>query len=824
MFGVIKAVNESDLAVSLSSFLTGFVSCKNVGRIHRQQMEAALAHNSELPDLRKMYSRGEHIQCVVLSCSSPPDKKRIELSIDPADFNRRLSLEDISHPLLLMAEVVSHEDHGCQLDLGMAGEVFGFVKDAAGFPIGKSLLCAASRSSSAKSRVLDVARPDRRLGLNSPLAFDTIRAGMIVKAVAEKAGNETICDIGSGLKALLNEESAEGESFEASISLIDFEEKSIYITRLLEVPSSPNADILGALIADATVTKVLQGNGIFLEKDGVAMYAHISRLSDTHVDRIPHRVGVRETVRVLDWDQYSGHYLVSLKKSALQSSAVRIEQFRIGQTVSGVITQIEPFGAIALINGHFRALCPATQCTETQSEGAMAKLRLQQKLRFRILDLDISQRRIILTRKKGLLEGNCKPLADYTALPGEFYRGFVVSINASRIIVKFFGGVTGVVYAKEVPSGLQSKPGDAFFMGQVLECRVVKCDPEAKALVLSLKNAAPPNSIDVGGVAPAAPQEPVDLSTNALPASERGSARLSLPPLRQHEDSRLPQPPLVVDASEATGPMSVAKTQEIVETFEKKLIGNSQSSEFWIQYVSTLLKMGEVDHARQIAERSLKTVDSKYEAERFNLWLAYLNLENAFGTSDTIDKVFKRALVYCDARSIYLQLAQIFESSGKTEAATGVFQAAVKKFRQSCKVWLLFSAMLYRSGDAALARKVLAEALLFLPKHKHLKLTCKAAQMEYKLGEKERGRSLFERAISNYPKRLDIWLVYVTMEQTLPDHGYVRKLFERVLSMRLSSKKAKFYFKKYLEFEKSHGNPDSIQHVKDLAIRYVEGR
>lgn len=39
-------------------------------------------------------------------------------------------------------------------------------------------------------------------------------------------------------------------------------------------------------------------------------------------------------------------------------------------------------------------------------------------------------------------------------------------------------------------------------------------------------------------------------------------------------------------------------------------------------------------------------------------------------------------------------------------------------------------------------------------------LTRDVAVVEYHEGSAERGRTLFESAISNYPKRLDLWSIY----------------------------------------------------------------
>lgn len=37
----------------------------------------------------------------------------------------------------------------------------------------------------------------------------------------------------------------------------------------------------------------------------------------------------------------------------------------------------------------------------------------------------------------------------------------------------------------------------------------------------------------------------------------------------------------------------------------------------------------------------------------------------------------------------------------------------------------------------------------------------KFAQFEYSCGDMERGRTLFENALSTYPKRTDIWSMYI---------------------------------------------------------------
>ena len=52
---------------------------------------------------------------------------------------------------------------------------------------------------------------------------------------------------------------------------------------------------------------------------------------------------------------------------------------------------------------------------------------------------------------------------------------------------------------------------------------------------------------------------------------------------------------------------------------------------------------------------------------------------------------------------------------------------------------------------------------------KDLKTISKFAQMEYKLGDPERGRTIFEGIVDSYPKRWDLWSVYMDMESSQGD-------------------------------------------------------
>lgn len=55
------------------------------------------------------------------------------------------------------------------------------------------------------------------------------------------------------------------------------------------------------------------------------------------------------------------------------------------------------------------------------------------------------------------------------------------------------------------------------------------------------------------------------------------------------------------------------------------------------------------------------------EQEKLNVWVALLNLENMYGTEESLKKVFERALQFCEPMPVYQQLADVYAKSDKTK-------------------------------------------------------------------------------------------------------------------------------------------------------------
>ena len=87
-----------------------------------------------------------------------------------------------------------------------------------------------------------------------------------------------------------------------------------------------------------------------------------------------------------------------------------------------------------------------------------------------------------------------------------------------------------------------------------------------------------------------------------------------------------------------------------------------------------------------MSERALKTINFREEQEKLNVWVARLNLENLYGSRETLMNKFEEACKLNDAKKMHLQLLAIFEKNGEAQVTEHFFKTITRKFRSSCKV------------------------------------------------------------------------------------------------------------------------------------------
>ena len=283
---------------------------------------------------------------------------------------------------------------------------------------------------------------------------------------------------------------------------------------------------------------------------------------------------------------------------------------------------------------------------------------------------------------------------------------------------------------------------------------------------------------------------------------------------------------------------SSADQPQSISDYEKLLVQQPNNSTVYIQYMAHLLQVNELSNARAIAERALSTIHFRESTHKWNIWLAYTNMEICYGTNESVNELIKRAVQYNDPYSVYIELAYMYSLTDKhVQSTIDTYELCVKKFgSEKLDVYMKYGLYLFTHNMLDQARSLLTRALQRVSaKSSHVQLISKFGVYEYKYGSIDRARTMYDSLIVNYPNKLDLWTIYIDQEIRLVklyteqsdlklSHQITvaRQLLDRATSLTLSTKKMKYLFKRQLAFENQYGDSAHAETVKHKAKQYVQ--
>lgn len=149
--------------------------------------------------------------------------------------------------------------------------------------------------------------------------------------------------------------------------------------------------------------------------------------------------------------------------------------------------------------------------------------------------------------------------------------------------------------------------------------------------------------------------------------------------------------------------------------FDKLVLSNPDNSLLWLQYMAHHLQATEIDKARAVVKRAIKTISFKEENERLNIWNAWLNLESRFGTPESLNDVFQEAVRTNDAFKIYTHMLTIHADAGRKVELEKLIDTMIGKFRQNPEMWINCGTALSKLGLKEKSRHIMQRALQSLP-------------------------------------------------------------------------------------------------------------
>ncbi|KAL2075304.1 hypothetical protein VTL71DRAFT_247 [Oculimacula yallundae] len=688
------------------------------------------------------------------------------------------------------------------------------------FPVGSAIRVHVKNVDAANNR-LDLSA--RSAQSSEPLTLKSLSKGMVVAGKVTKTNERHIMvQLSDSLSAPVNltdladdyseadpTKYSKNEIVRVCVTDIDLPNKKLRLSTRPSRVLNSSLEVKDPEISSASQVKtndIVRGfvsnvsdRGLFVNLGGnVTAWVRVAELSDSYIKEWQNEFEIDQLVKgkVTLVDRAKNHVQMSLKASVLDPSYVAPLSFndlKHGQIVTGKVRKVEDYGVFIVIDGsnNLSGLCHQSQMADKNRVVDVKKLYEEgDVVRAKILHLDREKKRISFGLKASYFDDGIDSEEDSDDEDLSGMQG--VNIN----------GDSDDEVAEEEEDDGDVDLDDVESIGDNEDQDGEESDEEMP-------------DVDDAGV-PALSTGGFDWSGNALDEVDNGSDAGSDNEGAEDKPKKKKRRKAEITV-DRTGDLDVDGPQSVSD-FERLLLGQPDSSALWIQYMAFQMQLSELSKARDVAERAIKTINIREETEKMNVWIALLNLENAYGSDETVEEVFKRACQYNDAQEIHERLTSIYIQSGKHKKADELFQVMIKKFSQSPSVWTNYAHFLLTTlSSPDRSRALLSRAKQSLQPHTHIALTLKFASLEFhtSAGSPERGRTMFEALLTTFPKRLDIWNQLLDLEIKQGEKDVVRGVFERMVKVNksLKPKQAMAWFRRWSVWEEENGDKKSREKV-----------
>ena len=211
--------------------------------------------------------------------------------------------------------------------------------------------------------------------------------------------------------------------------------------------------------------------------------------------------------------------------------------------------------------------------------------------------------------------------------------------------------------------------------------------------------------------------------------------------------------------------------------YEEQVKANPKSYDAWIDYARLEESGGDPARVRDVYERAIAQLPPTQEKRH---WRRYIYLWIFYALFEEMDnKDVERA------RQIYAECLRLIPHKNFTFA----------------KIWLMKAQFEVRQSQLSAARKTLGQAIGMCPKDKLFK---GYIDLELKLFEFVRCRTLYEKQIEWNPSNSSAWIKFAELERGLDDLDRARAIFE-LAANQPTLDMPELLWKAYIDFEEEEG-------------------
>lgn len=288
-----------------------------------------------------------------------------------------------------------------------------------------------------------------------------------------------------------------GQKIEAQIIDLDMKKRRVVISRrqLLESALKVKREELLASISTGEIVmgavKTVKDFGAFIEVNGIDTFLPRSEVSWDRDEPSAHlKEGLRIKVKVIDIDRAAGKVTVSRKQAKGDPWELIDRKFPVGDIVQGKVATVSDFGAFIHLEEGITGLLHVTDMhwgaerrkpSDFVAEGQWVKVK--------ILTIDKEKRRLSLGLKQ--TAGDPWDGASERYAEGKTVTGKVKKISDKGVVLQLEEYIEGFIPMSELSWERRSRAKDIVKDDEEVRAEVIRCEPEKRRIVLSLKSATP---------------------------------------------------------------------------------------------------------------------------------------------------------------------------------------------------------------------------------------------------------------------------------------------------------------------------------------------
>ncbi|KAF8090620.1 hypothetical protein N665_0471s0015 [Sinapis alba] len=224
--------------------------------------------------------------------------------------------------------------------------------------------------------------------------------------------------------------------------------------------------------------------------------------------------------------------------------------------------------------------------------------------------------------------------------------------------------------------------------------------------------------------------------------------------------------------------------------------------QLWYKFTHMEEMLGNIGGAREVFKRWMKWSPDQQG------WLSFINFELRYKETERARDVYERFVLCHPKPSSYIQYAKFEVKGGEVTRARDVYERAVKSLGDDEELFVAFAEFEERCKEVERARVIYKYGIDRIPKERAEEMYRKFVAFEKQYGDKEgiddvivrTRRFEYEEQVRKNPLNYDAWFDYIRLEEeeaSVGDKERIREVYERAIA-NVPPANEKRYWRRYI--------------------------